>query len=115
MHPRLQKGACSGASGLPHTGHFFALSGLLGIPARDGKRRIGPQPDCPAELAGESVEPVGLAFEHRDHRRVREGFLTEARRRPQRSKVVDAGAAPEAVQALIQQEVARVLATRPRA
>jgi dTMP kinase len=74
--------------------------------------------DLPAELAesrrarpADRIESRGPDY----HRRVREGFLTEARRRPERIKVIDASTAPEAVQALIQQEVGRVLATRPRA
>jgi dTMP kinase len=74
--------------------------------------------DLPPEVAetrrarpADRIESRGPDY----HRRVREGFLTEARRRPERIKVIDASAAPEAVQALIQQEVARVLATRPRA
>jgi dTMP kinase len=46
--------------------------------------------------------------------RVRRGFLAEARRRPERIKVVDAGGPPEVVQALIRQEVEHVLAARPR-
>jgi dTMP kinase len=47
--------------------------------------------------------------------RVREGFLTEARRRPDRIRVIDAGPAVEAVQARIREEVERVLAAGPRA
>jgi dTMP kinase len=47
--------------------------------------------------------------------RVRTGFLAEARRYPERIRVVDANQPVEAVQRLIQQEVARVLAAGPRA
>jgi dTMP kinase len=47
------------------------------------------------------------------HQRVREGFLAEARRRPDRIKVIDASAATEVVQTLIREEVSRVLATGP--
>lgn len=43
------------------------------------------------------------------HARVREGFLREAARRPERIKVVDAGGAVEVVQEAIRREVARVL------
>src|SRR5262249_54854225 len=49
------------------------------------------------------------------HRRVREGFRAEARRRPEKVKLIDASAATEAVQSLIRKEVARVLAAGPRA
>lgn len=47
------------------------------------------------------------------HQRVREGFLVEARRRPDRIKVLDASAATDVVQTLIREEVSRVLATGP--
>jgi dTMP kinase len=74
--------------------------------------------DLPPELAetrrarpADRIESRGPDY----HRRVREGFLAEARRRPGLIKVIDTSAAPQAVQAHIQQEVARVLATRPRA
>jgi dTMP kinase len=49
------------------------------------------------------------------HQRVREGFLTEARRRPDLIRIVDASQPVEAVHALICQEVARVMAAGPRA
>ena len=39
------------------------------------------------------------------HRRVRAGFLTEAQRRPDRIRVVDAGPPPEVVQEAIRREV----------
>lgn len=74
--------------------------------------------DLPPELAESRRDHPADRIESRGpeyHRRVREGFLTEARRRPERIKVIDAAAAPEAVQAVIQQEVARVLAAHPRA
>jgi len=45
---------------------------------------------------------------------VREGFLTEARRHPDRLRVIDASSAPEIVHERICQEVARVLAAGPR-
>jgi dTMP kinase len=47
--------------------------------------------------------------------RVREGFLSEARRRPDRIRVVDAGPAVEVVQDRIRKEVASVLGPGPRA
>jgi dTMP kinase len=47
--------------------------------------------------------------------RVREGFLTEARRRPDRIRIVDAGPPVEVVQQQIREEVERVLAAGPRA
>jgi dTMP kinase len=49
------------------------------------------------------------------HARVREGFLVEARRRPERIVVIDANLPVEAVQERIRQEVARVLAAHPGA
>ena len=49
------------------------------------------------------------------HLRVREGFLAEARQRPDRIKVIDASAATDAVQALIREEVRHVLAAGSRA
>lgn len=45
------------------------------------------------------------------HRRVREGFLTEAQRQPERIRVIDASPPVEVVHERICQEVARVLAT----
>lgn len=47
--------------------------------------------------------------------RVREGFLTEARRRPDRIRVIDAGPPVEVVHGLICKEVERVLGAGPRA
>jgi dTMP kinase len=49
------------------------------------------------------------------HQRVREGFLTEARRRPERVKVLDATRAVERIHEDVCQEVARVMATSQRA
>ncbi|MCI0462184.1 MAG: dTMP kinase [Gemmataceae bacterium] len=49
------------------------------------------------------------------HARVRAGFLAEARRRPERIRVLDAGQSIEAVHEQICQEVARVMAAGPRA
>lgn len=48
------------------------------------------------------------------HERVRAGFLAEARRRPERIRVIDAAATIDQVHAHIHQEVARVLAARTR-
>jgi dTMP kinase len=45
------------------------------------------------------------------HQRVREGFLNEARRQPERIRVIDATGTIERIHADICQEVARVLAT----
>ena len=47
--------------------------------------------------------------------RVREGFLAEARRRPERVRVLDASGTLEQVHELVCEEVARVLAAHPRA
>jgi dTMP kinase len=46
------------------------------------------------------------------HERVRQGFLAEARRRPDRIRVIDADQAVEAVHQLVVEEVARVVAAR---
>jgi dTMP kinase len=47
--------------------------------------------------------------------RVREGFLSEARRRPERIRIIDAAGSVKTVHASIAQEVARVVAAGPRA
>jgi dTMP kinase len=49
------------------------------------------------------------------HERVRAGFLTEARRRPESIRVVNADGSVEAIHQRIVQEVERVLAAYPRA
>jgi dTMP kinase len=72
--------------------------------------------------------PPGLALARRDRppdrvesrdagyqARVREGFLAEARRHPERVRVVDAAGPVEAVHERIRQEVARVMEARPGA
>jgi dTMP kinase len=43
------------------------------------------------------------------HRRVREGFLAEAKRRPERMTVIDARPSIDEVQAMLQREVSRLL------
>lgn len=60
-------------------------------------------------------EPDRMESRQRDfHERVRQGFLTEARRQPERIRVVDASASIEEVQSRIRAEVERVLATHSR-
>ena len=71
MHPRPQKGACSGVSGLPHSGHFFGLSDAFGIPARHGKIGLSAQADGAADLRGKLVEPAGMFLQHAKHAWVR--------------------------------------------
>jgi dTMP kinase len=73
--------------------------------------------DLPVEAAqarrnrpADRMERRGVEFQER----VRTGFLTEARKRPERICVVDASQSVEAVQGQIRQEVTRVLAARPR-
>lgn len=73
--------------------------------------------DMPVEAAlgrrqgpADRVESRDLAY----HTRVREGFLAEARRRPERLRVIDAAQPIAAVQQRIVEEVSRVLAARPR-
>jgi dTMP kinase len=65
-------------------------------------RRAGP---------ADRVESRDAAY----HARVRAGFLAEARRRPKRIRVVDAGRPVEVVHEAICKEVARVLAAGSRA
>jgi len=74
--------------------------------------------DLPVELAQarragpiDRMESRGPEF----HARVRAGFLEEARRRPDRIRVVDATQPVEAVHERICEEVAGVLAAHPRA
>lgn len=61
-------------------------------------------------LPPDRVESRDLAF----HLRVRDGFLAEARLRPDRVRVVDARQSVERVHAQIVQEVSRVLGTDSR-
>jgi dTMP kinase len=72
--------------------------------------------DLPLEMArsrlnrpADRMESLGDDF----FRRVKEGFLIEARRRPERFRVVNAALSPDLVHAHITQEVSRVLETRP--
>jgi dTMP kinase len=74
--------------------------------------------DLPVEAAharrqgpADRMESRALAY----HLRVREGFLAEARRRPERIRVIDAQAPVEVVHERICQEVARVMAAGSRA
>ena len=69
MQPRLQKGACSGLSGFPHSEHFFGWLEVFGISARHGEGGVSAQLDPPADLPGKSVEPVAAALDHGYHRR----------------------------------------------
>jgi dTMP kinase len=74
--------------------------------------------DLPPDVAATRRNRPADRMERRGpeyHVRVREGFLAEARRRPDRIRVVDAGGTVEAVQALIRTEVAHVLEAHPRA
>ena len=61
MQPRLQKGAWSGCSGLPHNGQFFAWLGGFGISADMANAPVRPQLDRAADLrarAGRSSPAV---------------------------------------------------------
>ncbi len=74
--------------------------------------------DLPVEVALARRKGQEDRFESRDSAyqgRVRHGFLTEARRRPDRLRVIDAGQPIAVVHERIYQEVARVLAAGPRA
>jgi dTMP kinase len=70
--------------------------------------------DLPPELARARRTGQPDRVENRDdayHVRVREGYLAEARRRPDRIRVVDASLPVGLVQDRVRQEVARVLET----
>jgi dTMP kinase len=74
--------------------------------------------DLPIEMALTRRKQTADRVEGRDpayHDRVRQGFLTEARRQPDRIRVIDATPPIPVVQEHIRQEVARVMATGPRA
>jgi dTMP kinase len=74
--------------------------------------------DIPLDSARMRRKPSADRLESRDdsyHQRVRDGFLEEARRRPERIQVVDASGSVATVHEAILQEVARVLAAHPRA
>jgi dTMP kinase len=69
--------------------------------------------DMPLELARTRRKATADRLESRDdayHRRVRDGFLAEAKRQPERIRVVDVSGSVEEVQAAIRREVAHVLA-----
>jgi dTMP kinase len=73
--------------------------------------------DLPTEAALNRRGRPGDRVESRDgeyHARVREGFLAEARRRPERIRVVDATAPVDVVHQRIVEEVARVVAAGSR-
>ena len=74
--------------------------------------------DLPPEAALSRRNRPADRMESRDpafHERVRNGFLLEARRDPDRIRVIDATPTVEVVQERIRQEVQRVLAARSRA
>lgn len=79
------------------------LTVVLDLPVEAARaRRQGP---------ADRVESRGPGY----HARVREGFLTEARRRPNCIRLVDAGQPIATVHEQICQEVSRVMAAGPRA
>lgn len=68
--------------------------------------------DLPIDVASARRQRPADRMENRDaafHQRVRDGFLAEARRRPERICVIDAAADVDSVSAQIRQEVARVV------
>src|SRR5207253_1253762 len=74
--------------------------------------------DLPPAIAQTRRKGPSDRIESRDaayQARVREGFLAEARRQPERLRVIDAGPPVAVVHEAICREVERVLATRPRA
>ncbi len=70
-------------------------------PHAAAKRKPGP---------GDRMESRGEDF----HARVRQGYLAEAKRRPDKIQVIGAGQPIEIVRDSIRREVARVLGARPR-
>lgn len=78
------------------------LTLVLDVPVATGAARRQHPPD--------RIESRDPAF----HERVRQGFLSEAARQPERIRVIDAAGDVDHVQQQITQEVARVLATRTR-
>ncbi len=70
MQPRLQKGAWSACSGLPHTGQGFGVSDALGIPTGHGEGSVGAQLNFASGLPSELVDPVRLLREKLDDRGV---------------------------------------------
>ncbi|HEX5272866.1 MAG TPA: dTMP kinase [Gemmataceae bacterium] len=69
-----------------------------------------------AALARRGRAPDRMESRARDYQqRVRDGFLSEARRRPDRVRVIDAGAPVEVVHERIYKEVRSVLGSGPRA
>jgi len=78
------------------------LTLLLDLPAEEGLARLGR--DGPHDR----IEAKGLTY----HRRVREGFLAQARAAPDRWVVLDAAGSPEDVQQRLREAVAAV-AGRP--
>jgi dTMP kinase len=79
------------------------LTLVLDLPPAVALARRGRPPD--------RMESREAAF----HERVRAGFLAEARRRPEKIQIVDAGGSVERIHERIVQEVERVLAANPRA
>ncbi len=74
--------------------------------------------DLPLDAALARRDRPADRMESRDRdyqQRVRQGFLSEARRRPERVRVIDAAAPVEVVHERICKEVASVLGARPRA
>lgn len=91
-----------------HIGRFATrglepdLTLVLDVPVATGAARRQQPPD--------RIESRDLDF----HERVRQGFLSEAARQPDRIRVIDAAGDVDHVQQQITKEVARVLATRTR-
>jgi dTMP kinase len=91
------------AAGLLAASHILPeLTIVLDLPVEIAQARRGRSAD--------RLESRAREF----HERVRQGYLIEARRRPDSICVVDAAAGADAVHAAICKEVERVLAARPR-
>jgi dTMP kinase len=106
---------------LVYQGHAGGLDvGLL--EAMGGLATGGLEPDLtivldlPVGLAAARLPGQADRLESRDpayHQQVRDGFLLEARRRPERIRVVDASLPVEVVQERVRGEVAGLLGERP--
>jgi len=62
LQPRLQKGACSGASGFPQSGQDFDCLDAFCISAEDGNGGVAPQLDRAADLGRQGGDPVDPAL-----------------------------------------------------
>ena len=103
MRAAMDPESCGGSAVFATGGLEPDLSIVLDMPVEQAASRRKPDAD--------RIERRGPAHQEA----VRQGFLAEARARPDRIVVVDAARPVEAVQANIVREVERVLGARARA